>query len=99
MHVTRDMSDKPVRARAHSVSIENRERAVFTGVQDVDSFNEQEVILLTEAGSISLVGQDLHIAKLNLDDGQLVVEGHIDAMDYTEGPGPQRGGFFSRLFK
>ena len=40
---------------------------------------------VTDAGYITLLGQDLHIVKLNLDDGQLIVEGFILAMDYGDG--------------
>lgn len=85
--------------RSHSVTVDNRERAVFSGVIDVDSFNEDEVILATEAGGITLIGKDLHIARLNLEDGQLIVEGIIDAIDYMDSSPAHKGGMFSRLFK
>ncbi len=90
---------KSVRMRTHSVMLENRERAVFSGVEDVESFNEDEVILVTEAGVIALVGQGLHISKLNLDDGQLVVEGFILGVDYEQAPAQKQGGLLSKLFK
>ena len=90
---------KAIRGHGHSISLENRERAVFTGVEDVESFNEDEVILLTEAGVIALVGQGLHISKLNLDDGQLVVEGFILGVDYAESPSGSQKGLLSRIFK
>lgn len=91
---------KSGRLRTHSVMLDNRERAVFTGVEDVDSFNEEQVNLVTEAGLITLVGQDLHISRLNLDEGQLIVEGYILGMDYVENnSGEKRGGLFSRLFR
>jgi sporulation protein YabP len=93
-----DENKKAMRVRAHSVMLENRERAVFSGVEDVESFNEDEVILVTEAGVIALVGQGLHISKLNLDDGQLVVEGYIQGVDYEQMP-QQKQGLLSKLFK
>lgn len=98
----RELEEKKVigRTRAHSVTLDNRERASITGVVDVDSFNEQEVVAVTDAGYITLLGQDLHIVKLNLDDGQLIVEGFILAMDYGDGDeaGSKKSGFFSRMF-
>ena len=36
-------------ARSHTVSLTGRERAIITGVSDVDCFNEQLVVLLTDA--------------------------------------------------
>ncbi len=96
----RDFDDKkPGRMRTHSVVLENRERAVFSGVEDVESFNEDEVILVTEAGVIALVGQGMHISKLNLDEGQLIVEGYILGVDYEQAPQQRSGGLLSRLFK
>lgn len=86
------------RLRAHSVVISAREKVMVTGVNDVDSFNESEVILLTDGGTLTIIGEDLHISKLNLDDGQLALEGVIDAMEYGDintGKKP----LFGRLFR
>lgn len=85
--------------RAHSVVMEDRKRAVLTGVTDVASFNEQEVIMLTEEGDISLVGEELHIAHLNLEEGKLTVEGRIAGIEYGDSPSQKRGGILSRLFR
>ena len=77
--------------------IEERERVIISGVEDVDSFNESEILLLTVVGSITVVGSDLHISKLNLEDGQLVVEGYIVAVEYADPEQQKRGGLFSRM--
>ncbi len=93
---------RPAKTRSHTVMIENRERITVTGVEDMDSFNEMEVILLTEAGFVTIIGSDLHINRLNLDDGQLVVEGLIQGLDYNDHEElRQKGGngIFSRMFR
>ncbi len=83
--------------RPHTLTIDGRNRATVTGVTDVDSFNEAMIVLNTSAGAMTLVGSALHIAKLNLEDGQLLVEGQIDALEYDQ---RARGkGGLSRLFK
>lgn len=84
--------------RKHHISLDNRERASITGVQRVDSFNEQEIVFLTDAGVVVIYGQKLHMSKLNLDDGQLVVEGLIFGIEYADAE-ESKGGLFSRLFK
>ena len=56
------------RIRNHSIHIDDRRLISVTGVKDVDSFNEQFVQLLTEAGELRIEGADLHITKLNLDE-------------------------------
>ena len=49
------------RIRSHSIHIDDRRLISVTGVKDVDSFNEQFVQLLTEAGELRIEGADLHI--------------------------------------
>lgn len=94
----RDLESMKVRARAHSIHIDNRSRMNVTGVIDVESFNEQEVILETEGGSLQIDGEGLHLTKLNLDDGQVIIEGEVYALEY-EPSTPERRGLFSRIMR
>ena len=87
-----------MRIRTHSIHIDNRELISVTGVKDVASFNEQEVELLTEAGDLRIEGNELRITKLSLDEGQVIVEGEIVALEYEEAPA-ERGSLFSRMFR
>lgn len=87
-----------MRIRTHAIHIDNRELMSVTGVKDVESFNEQEVRLITEAGDLHIEGVQLHITKLNLDDGQVMIEGEIIALEYSDAP-QERGSVFSRLFR
>lgn len=87
------------RGRAHTVELINRESAVFAGVADVEAFNEEEVVLLTDMGVIVLSGEGLHIVKLNLDEGVLAVEGRVIALEYVQDEKPAKKGLFSGLFK
>ena len=50
----------------------------------VDSFNENEIIFLTSAGMMTITGEDLHITKLNLDEGMLIIDGTVDSIDYSD---------------
>lgn len=88
-------------ARPHKITIESRERITITAVEDVDSFNENEVILLTGLGMITVMGEDLHISKLSLEEGILIIDGGIQAIDYAdhEEQRSTRGGLFSKVFK
>ena len=88
-------------ARPHKVTIEGIERISITSVEDVDSFNENEVIFLTGVGMMTVLGEELHISKLNLEEGLLVVDGIIQTVDYSdhEEERMKRGGFFSRMMK
>lgn len=92
--------EKPVSNAPHKVVIDSREKIIITAVEDVDSFNEVEIILLTNHGFITVTGEDLHINKLNLEDGQLVVEGKIQSIDYADHEEQRtKRGVFSKMFR
>ena len=90
-----------IAGREHKVIIEGRRRTAISAVEDVDSFNENEIIFLTSMGMMTVLGEDLHIAKLNLEEGQLVIEGSIQSLDYAdhEEERMKHKGVFSRVFK
>ena len=69
-------------AGVHRFSLENLKKAEITGVQEIHSFNENEVLLLSEAGKILLKGEQLHVRKLNLEKGDAEVEGRVDSLSY-----------------
>lgn len=85
-------------ATRHTLGLTGRERAIITGVSDVDCFNEQLVVLLTDAGQMTVTGAGLHVEELDLKNGQLVVEGEISAIEYS-GKARREGGVLSRLFR
>jgi sporulation protein YabP len=86
--------------RPHGFSLDNRSRAVLTGVNDVKSFHEEEVVLDTAGGEMVITGKSLHIAKFTLDDGNLVMDGRIDAITYQEGGKSKKGGnVLGRMFR
>lgn len=76
------MMEEKQSAGGHRVLLENRKKAVITGVQEIHSFNENEVLLLSEAGKILLKGEQLHVRKLNLEKGDAEVEGRVDSLSY-----------------
>ena len=86
--------------RPHGLSLENRSRAVLTGISDVKSFHEEEVVLETSGGEMVITGKNLHIAKLTLEDGNLIMDGRIDAIAYQEGGKARKGGnVLGRMFR
>ena len=82
--------------RAHSLSMENREKLSLGGVEDVSGFDENLIVLTTSQGQLSIRGEGLHIDRIDLDAGQLEVRGHVQELSYDE---PARtGSLWSRLF-
>ena len=84
----------------HNIIMENRSKASISGVEDVDSFDEQTITLYTSAGLLTVQGRDFHINKLNVESGEVVIEGDIESLTYSDAAGRQSGGgFFSKMFK
>lgn len=67
------------------LTLERREKAVLTGVTDVERFDENEVVLHTHGGRLTLTGTGLHVSSLQLDEGRLLVDGTIDSAAYDSG--------------
>ena len=84
----------------HNVILEDRRRLTVSGVCDVDSFDEQTVIVFTQMGELTVKGEDLHINRLRLEMGELALEGDITALTYTDrAQKPQQGSFWGRVFR
>ena len=86
-----------VPAAGHRLELVGRERLTVSGVEDVERFDENGIVMSTSAGVLLVTGEDLHIGKLSLDGGELHVDGRIDSVAYEEG-GREQGGFLRRLF-
>ena len=82
----------------HHLILEGREQLSVSGVEEVESFDENQIVMYTTKGTLVVRGENLHIEKLSLDGGDLKVEGDIDALTYEDGP-REKGGLFSRLFR
>lgn len=79
----------------HRLSLDNRAKLTLTGVEDVERFDEEEIVMSTSAGALIIKGQELHIEKLSLDGGEIHVTGRVDSLSYEAQH--SSGGFFSRL--
>lgn len=82
--------------QAYGLTLEKREKLLLTGVTDVERFDENEMVILTRGGRLTVTGSQLHVASLTLENGRLTVAGTVDGMVW-DGAGPaRRGGFFRR---
>ena len=90
-------SSKSLR-QPHQLSLEERKSLFVSGVQDVDSFDEYRVVVFTNLGKLTVIGKNLHVNTLNVENGELSLEGDIDAVDYSEET-DRKTGFFASLFR
>lgn len=83
-----------------NVILENREKLTITGVLDVLSFDDQIVILETELGLLTIKGENLRINKLSLDSEEVIIEGEIINLGYTEKDLDKKNtSIFGKIFK
>lgn len=82
----------------HTVVLEERECLTVSGVNDVDSFDEDMIIAFTNLGELTIKGSELHISKLDTESGELNVEGDISALIYSSDQSGSSG-FFGKLFR
>ena len=78
--------------------MEERSSLSVSGVEEVESFDENAIVMVTSQGTLVVRGEELHIEKLSLDGGDLKVEGSIESLTY-EDEGRERGGLLARLFR
>ncbi|MFR3783084.1 MAG: sporulation protein YabP [Clostridia bacterium] len=64
--------------------LENREKLSISGVLDVLSFDDQVVIVETELGLLTVKGDNLRINKLSIDTSEVIVEGDISSLTYSD---------------
>ena len=82
----------------HNLVLENREKLSLTGVTDVDSFDENTIVAYTDYGELTIGGENLHICKLNIEDGELKIEGTVSSLNYLSNK-PKSQGLFAKVFR
>ena len=80
--------------------LENREKLSISGVNDVLSFDDQIVILETQLGLLTIKGENLRINKLNIDSEEVIIEGDITNLAYSEKDFDKKNNtFLGKIFK
>ena len=82
--------------KPHLLTLENRSLLTLTGVEDVSGFDEQTINIRTADMSLVVKGEALHISRLSLDTGDVVIDGQINSLQYLSSTS---GSLRSRLFR
>lgn len=92
--------DEKSAQKVHKIMLTNRKSGILSGVIDVLSFDVGEILLETEQGMLMIKGNDLHVNRLNLEKGEIDLEGRIDSLAYSDmGKGKTGESLLGRLFK
>ena len=80
--------------------LENRKKLSISRVNDVLSFDDQVVIVDTELGLLTVKGENIRINKLSLDTAEVIVEGEISSLSYSQNKQEKNTGtLLSKIFK
>lgn len=82
-----------------NVLIEDRNKVTITGVEQVESFNDNTIVLKTVKGGMIIKGEGLNVGKLNLDDGNVKIDGVINGINYMDKGISQKGKIVGKIFK
>lgn len=93
------MEDKNKDFKEQNIVIQNREKTVVTGVEDILSFDDELVIVQTDLGLLTIKGESLKMNKLNLDNNELIIEGKTSAIAYSDAVQNKKQGIMNKLFK
>ena len=84
----------------HNLILKERSQLSITQVKDVDTFDERKIILLTDDDVIEIEGENLHIQKLDVISGDLMIEGDIISIIYSgKNYTDKNKSFFKKLLK
>lgn len=82
----------------HQIVLVDREMLTIDGVASLGSYDEKEIAMETERGAMTVRGDELSVKQLNLEDGKIVVEGLVRAIEYEDAR-KERRGLLNRLLK
>ena len=99
MHIIKWVTNMNV--HTHNVSIIDRNVVNITGVNKIESFDNEEFLLETVMGFIDIKGEELEIVKLDTMEGNVSIKGKLNSLVYIENikKKNKEEGVISKLFK
>ncbi|HAU32576.1 MAG: Sporulation protein YabP [Desulfotomaculum sp. 46_296] len=68
----------------NKVTLTDRKNLALAGVKHVEKFNDDEIMLDTNMGILSLKGEGLSITQLDLEKGTLTAQGFFAVIQFKE---------------
>lgn len=83
--------------KPHKIALEDRKALSVSGVEEVERFDEREILLRTTMGALLIEGAELSVSRLSVESGDVSVQGRIDALSWQDAEHADRS-VWSRLF-
>ena len=87
------MKTESIETKPCSLTLDDRSRAVVSGVKSVASFDEMTVALETHAGRLVITGTGLHADSLQPAEERMTISGAIDGAAYEDSASGRRRNF------
>ena len=93
--------EEKIQMGSHKLTLQNRGSVMLTGVKDVVAFDENQVVVDTDMGLLTIKGKELHVSRLTVEKGELEVDGQVDSLAYSSNESLHKSGesLFNRLFR
>ncbi len=66
----------------HTMAYANH-KLELTGVQEVQSFEDKEVVLILSTGGLKVCGHELSVSQLDTATGKITIVGDVGSLTYT----------------
>lgn len=85
----------------HSITINERKNIVISGVKKIDSFDNEEFLMETTMGYVTIKGENLEIIKLDTYQGNVSIKGKVNSFQYIDSLNKKERDetVFGKLFK
>lgn len=91
--------EKDMEVYNHSITLTERKSLILTGVKKIENFDNNEFLLETTMGYLTVKGSDLEIVKLDTYQGNVSLKGEISSLVYNESSKSKEDSIISKLFK
>ncbi|MEF9934791.1 MAG: sporulation protein YabP [Clostridium sp.] len=83
----------------HNIKLEGRKRLELTGVTEVLTFNEDNIVLETSLGALAIKGGNMKVGKLNVESGDMCIDGYIISLTYVTKDKAKKESILKKMFK
>lgn len=85
---------------SHQLNVLDRKNIALSGIKKIISFDNEEFLMESNMGTILLKGENLEIIRLDTHDGNVVIKGIFNGLNYLEtGEKINKESFVSKLFR
>ncbi|AYF53820.1 sporulation protein YabP [Clostridium botulinum C] len=95
-----EVKKESLESKKSNLILENRNKLMITGVVEVVCFDEKIIILDTRLGTLTIKGEGLKVQKLDVQNGEVAIIGHINSCVYTTTQSKKdKDSIIARLFR